>query len=234
MAPLMDYGYPVTLMYALERASWIRNHARSRTFQRTRADLLQLAYDDHRRAAAGVAYNPHAQGVTEFMWLRSINSRAGAAEAILVVGCALLFPLAWPLGRLLYRWLARRITPEPESLHSIPITALAWIGAAVMTLGTVIINPSGATFGGTVILPWILVQGAGTFLMASVYGILEGWLAIPGSTDLWPYPPPPLPETPSFTKQQQDRSSAAATPPGQQSPPPMRAPRDEPKPPWEH
>ena len=53
------------------------------------------------------------------------------------------------------------------------------------------VDPSSSdTFAGVVLLPWIMVQGAGTFLMASVYGILEGWLAVRGSTDWWPFPPP--------------------------------------------
>ena len=77
-----------------------------------------------------------------------------------------------------------------------------------------------------------MVQGAGTFLMAAVYGILEGWLAVAGSTDWWPFPPPPLPAKESFAKSQQPRSSGPSTPPGQPPPPPMRAPRDESKPPW--
>uniref|UniRef100_UPI001F4A8EC0 hypothetical protein n=1 Tax=Klebsiella pneumoniae TaxID=573 RepID=UPI001F4A8EC0 len=59
---------------------------------------------------------------------------------------------------------------------------------------SVVIDPGSAgSFLWVFLLPWIVVQGAGTFLMASVYGVLEGWLAIPGSTDWWPTPPPAAP-----------------------------------------
>lgn len=230
----MRYGEPVTLMYAEERASWIRTNARWKTFQRTRADLLQLAYDEQRRRASGAAPNPHPQSITEYFWLRAATSRAGMVEAVVVVGAGVLFPIAWPAGRALYRWLARRITPEPESLHSIPITALAWIGTVFMVLSALVVNPSGAaTMAHAVVLPWVLTQGAGTFMMASAYGVLEGWLAVAGSTDLWPLPPPPLPEERSFTKERRNRTSGAATPPGRHDSTPMRSPRTEAKKPWE-
>lgn len=222
-----------TLMYARERASWILNHAGPWAFQRTRGQRLQYEYDNDRRVTAGIAYNPHVQGITERLFLRATQSRAAVLELVVVTGAAVLFPLAWPLGRQLYRWLARRVTPDPASLHSIPITALAWIGAILMGLSAPVIDPSSASsLAGVIALPWLMVQGAGTFLMAAVYGIVKGWLAVPGSTDWWPFPPPPLPETESFTKSQQPRSSGAATPPGQRPPPPMRAPRDDSKPPW--
>ena len=58
----MYYSPSATLMYAEERASWILNHAREPwTFQKTRGELLLFEYDEHRRATAGVAYNPHVQ-----------------------------------------------------------------------------------------------------------------------------------------------------------------------------
>lgn len=221
---------PPTLMYAEERAAWIRNHAGPLNFQRTRGEVLQFEFDEERRQAAGGAYNPHVQGITERLFLRATTSRAAVLELVVVVGAAVIFPIGWPLGRWMYRWLARRVTPDPESLHSIPITALAWIAAVLMMISTVLIDPSSSeSFAGVVLLPWLMVQGAGTFLMASVYGILEGWLAIRGSTDWWPFPPPPLPETETFHQSRPPESR----PPGEQPPPPMRARRDESKPPWE-
>ncbi|WP_454793802.1 hypothetical protein [Mycolicibacterium lutetiense] len=180
-----------TLVFAEKRASWILRNAREYGFQRRRGELLKLEFDDLNRHMAGVDFNMHYQGITERLYLRSNTSRAAIKELIVVVGCAVLFPLAWPLGRLLYRWMAQRITTSPKTADSIPITALAWIGAALMLLGSIVIDPgSASSFMWVLLLPWIMVQGAGTFLMASVYGVLEGWLAVPGSTDWWPAPPP--------------------------------------------
>lgn len=183
-----------TLVFAEKRASWILNHAREYAFQRRRGELLKAESDNHSRDMAGVDYNMHYQGITEKLYLRSNKSRAALKELLVVAGCAVIFPVAWPAGRQLYRWMARRITPSPTTTDAIPITTLAWIGAVLMLLGSILIDPGDAdSFKWVLLLPWIVVQGAGTFLMASVYGVLEGWLAIPGATDWWPAPAPAAP-----------------------------------------
>lgn len=215
-----------TLVFAEKRASWILRNAREYAFQRRRGELLKLEFDDLNRHMAGVDFNMHYQGITERLYLRSNTSRAAIKELIVVVGCAVLFPVAWPLGRLLYKWMARRITTSPKTADSIPITALAWIGAALMFLGSLLITPGNASsFMWVLLLPWIVVQGAGTFLMASVYGILEGWLAIPGSTDWWPTPPPAAPTK----KAAPDEASSPKT----LTPPKPRPRLGPPRRPWE-
>jgi hypothetical protein len=45
------------------------------------------------------------------------------------------------------------------------------------------------SLSGTLIIPWILAQIPATFATASAYGVLEGWLAIDGSSDWWPLTP---------------------------------------------
>ena len=40
--------------------------------------------------------------------------------------------------------------------------------------------------------------------MAAMYGILKGWLAVPDSTDWYPFPPRPLPSSPSLAKEDTD------------------------------
>ena len=220
-----------TLMYGRERASWILNHAGPFTFQRTRGQRLQLAFDEHTRRNAGVHVNPHVQGITERLFLRRAESPAAVLELTVVVGAAILFPIGWPAGIALYRWLTRKVQAPAYTLHTIPITTLAWIGAALMTIAAVVLDPGGSSLAGVLAAPFVMTQCAGTFLMASVYGILEGWLSVPGSTDWYPFPPRPLPSSPSLAKDDTDRPNPAV--PGATPPPPMRTPRDPRKRPWE-
>lgn len=229
-----------TLIYARERAAWIRNHAGPFNFQRRRADLLLAAIDDATRQAAGTAFNPHTQARTEGFWLRAVQSRAAAVESAVVIGAALLFPIGWPAGRLLYKWLVGRVeivraSRSEVGLWSIPVTALAWIAAALAGLGAVVISPSSATSLLGVLAPsWIVVQGAGVFLAASVYGVMEGWLAIPGTSGWWPFPPPALPPAGSFAAQFDSPTAGAPPAPGIEAPPvPFRIPTKKPDaPPW--
>lgn len=227
-----------SLIYARERAMWILNHAGEYDFQRRRANLLQAAYDDRRRQLAGTGFNRHVQAITEKFYLRAVASRAAGKETVVVIGCALIFPVAWPLGRWLYLWLVRRVehvraSGKNEGLWSIPVTALAFIGVAVLLIGTIAVDPSTATtFLGAVTPAWIIVQGAGMFLMASVYGILEGWIAVPGTNGWWPFPPPALPPAGSLAVQGDSHTAGAPPPPGMdQRPKPFRVKKDTRKPP---
>ncbi|MGD9622349.1 MAG: hypothetical protein AB7G47_20190 [Mycolicibacterium sp.] len=219
-----------TLMYARERASWILNHAGPYGFQRTRGQQLLARIDERQRTDAGVAYNPHVQGIAERLFLRDTKSRAAVLEMVVVIGAALIFPVAWPGGKLLYSWLTRRVEAPEFTLHTIPITALCWIGTVLMWLSALLITPSG-TLVGVLLVPWVWVQGAGIFLMAGMYGILEGWLVVPGSTDWYPMPPPPLPSSPSLAKE--DTDSPSPTLPNERPQPPLRSPRRPTPRPWE-
>ena len=40
-----------------------------------------------------------------------------------------------------------------------------------------------------IVMPWLLAQIPATLLAAGVYGVLEGWLAVDGSSDWWPLMP---------------------------------------------
>lgn len=207
---MMGPNDPLTMVHAPERASWIENNAGPYGFQRRRAHILNVAYKNRRRAAAGVKTNSRVEGIAERLWLREPANRPGVLELVVVGLCAFMFPIGWPMGRKLYVWLTRRITGKPEApLLTIPIATLMWIGTGLLTFFTVLCGLVGPLLGDftvlehvsslTVILlgPWLIVQGAGTFLMAGIYGYLEGWLAIAGSTDWWPEPPPPITGNPS-------------------------------------
>ncbi|HEX7823301.1 MAG TPA: hypothetical protein VF477_00225, partial [Mycobacterium sp.] len=41
----------------------------------------------------------------------------------------------------------------------------------------------------TLLIPWMLAQIPATFAAAAAYGVVEGWLAIDGSSDWWPLTP---------------------------------------------
>lgn len=222
----------VPMIHAQERAAWILNHAGPYGFQRRRGQQLLFDYDEQRRMKVGAPFNANVQAINERIWRRSIDSLAGGWERLVVGGAAVLFPVAWPLGRLLYMWLARKVADPHTGEVAIPIVALSWISAVWMVLFMLSFDPSGSTFSGVVVLPWLMIQGAGTFLMAAVYAVMEGWLAIRGSTAWWPYPEKDLPEASSLTKEERPYSGPAISP-AKEAPRPMRGPsRDKPMP-WE-
>ena len=67
---------------------------------------------------------------------------------------------------------------------------------------------------------WIALQGAGIFVAASFYGLLEGWVAVPGTTaGWWPFPPPALPPAGSLAVQYDSPTAGAPPPPDIEQPP---------------
>ncbi|SKH86975.1 hypothetical protein [Mycobacteroides abscessus] len=215
-----------TLIHARERAAWILNHTGPYLFQRRRGQLLEFDFDEEQRIRVGAPYNANVQVITERLWSRSIKTIAAARERAVVVVAGALFPVGWPLGRLLYLWLARKVADPETGEVAIPIVALSWLGAVIMLLFALGFDPSGSTFSGVVLLPWLVIQGAGTFLMAAVYAIMDGWLAIRGSTAIWPYPEKPLPEASSLTKEERPYSGPAISP-AKDAPRPMSGPAHE-------
>lgn len=104
---------------------------------------------------------------------------------------AVVSPLGWMAGRSLARHIARLI---PGTLRGYPIAALLWSGVIV---GFVVVSlySSGHGVLRAALMPWLCVQVAATPAIAGVYGIVEGWLAVPGSDRWWPTFPPPSPIT---------------------------------------
>jgi len=232
MAAPLFYEVPPTLIYGELRATRIRNHAGPLKFQSRRGEILQNEVDNDKRQRGGIVQNIHIEAITDNLFLRRPQSRAVMLEYFIVVVCALVFPIAWPAGRALYRWLARRVDPHGETLHAVPITALAWISVALIALPVLFVDPTGwASLGSVILTPWLWVQGAGVFAVAAVYAVMDGWLAVKGATDWWPFPPPPRPVAPSYTKELQRPNNGAAAPPGYRPPPRARAPRA--SPPWD-
>src|SRR5271156_5335069 len=60
--------------------------------------------------------------------------------------------------------------------------------AALAALPLIFYSPSPG-LDSELITPWLLAQIPATLLTASIYGVLEGWLAVEGSSHWWPLTP---------------------------------------------
>lgn len=156
-----------------QRHAWIATHAGIFTFQKRRAALLNKQLREGERARIGVRLDPHAPQIAPPpLLLRGL-------EILIVTIAALAAPIGWAAGRLLYRYIATLI---PEKLRAYPISALLW--ASVVAMTPLVLTPS--AHWPTPVQLWLLAQGPAIFLVAGIYGILEGWLAVEGSTAWWP------------------------------------------------
>jgi hypothetical protein len=177
------------------RRAWIAAHQGWSTIQRRRAELLGRAIRARQRAVASAVPDPHDDTVIPPLWLRTAHSPASQVELMWVVVCAVIAPLGWPGGWLLKSAVARLI---PNTLRAFPIVALLWaaavLGSLIVLLVIVMHDPS-STFGQAMLMPWICLQVAAVPAAAAVYGVAEGWLAIPGSTQWWPLTPTKRPIT---------------------------------------
>lgn len=168
-----------------QRRAWIAAHAAIFVCQKRRAELLGKQIRARSRDRIGVRPNPHDDQVTAPLAFRTASTPTGALESALVGTVALAAPLGWPLGRALYGTIAALI---PERLRAYPIPALVWM-AVGCGLPLPVLAGSRPTLWLGLVIPWLLAQIPATFLAAGVYGVLEGWLAVDGSTDWWPMTP---------------------------------------------
>jgi len=172
------------------RRGWIASHQGWSTIQRRRAELLGRKIRARQRAVARAVPDPHDDTVIPPLWLRAAQSPASQVEMSIVVVCAVIAPLGWLVGWALKSVVTRLI---PGTLRAFPIAALLWAGAvlgAVILLLVIVTHDPSASFGQAVLAPWICLQVAAIPVAAGVYGVAEGWLAIPGSTQWWPLTPP--------------------------------------------
>jgi len=172
------------------RRKWIDRHKYIFTFQDRRAQILARQIPDRDTERSGARVDPAADDVIyPFLFFQGRT-----AWDVVVIGlAAILAPVGWIAGRIIYKAVVQLI---PSQLRSYPIAALAWSAVPVGVALLLLYQPR--TDGGlvdsliwTVLVPWLVAQVPAAPLAASVYGILEGWLAIPGSRDLWPMRPPP-------------------------------------------
>lgn len=168
-----------------QRRAWIAAHAGIFLFQKRRAELLGKKLRSQARARAGARPDPHDDQVTPALVFRSSSTSTGGLETVAVAICAVAAPLGWPVGRAVYSCILNLI---PAKLRAYPIPALLWAGVLCGMPLPLLYDPSG-NLSSALAVPWLIAQIPATFLAAAVYGILEGWLAVDGSTDWWPLTP---------------------------------------------
>jgi hypothetical protein len=170
------------------RRAWIAAHQGTSTIQRRRAEVLGRDVRARQRAVASAVPDPHDDTVLPPLWLRNAHSPAAQLELIGVVALTLLAPVGWPVGWLVKTAVKRLI---PQTLRAFPIGALLCSGAVLGALIAVMYDPAGQAL----LVVWACAQVAAVPVVAGVYGIAEGWLAVPGSADWWPLTPPQRPIT---------------------------------------
>jgi hypothetical protein len=173
------------------RRTWIAAHQGFSTIQRRRAEVLGRKVRARQRAIATAVPDPHDDTVIPPLWLRTTKSCASQVELLAVTVAAIVVPLGWIGG-----WLFQAAVTQliPSRLRAFPIAALLWSGALLGLLIVVIYDPA-PTFGQVVFAPWLCLQLAAVPSVAGVYGLAEGWLAVPGSNQWWPLTPPKQPLT---------------------------------------
>ncbi len=168
-----------------QRRAWIAAHAGIFLFQKRRAELLGKKIRARAHAQIGARPDPHDDHVTPPLAFRTPSTSTGGMETALAAICTVAAPVGWPLGRVLYHCI---LTLIPEKLRAYPIPALIWTAVLCGAPLPVLFDPS-TTLWSTLVTPWLLAQIPATFLAAGICGILEGWLAVDGSTDWWPLTP---------------------------------------------
>jgi hypothetical protein len=172
------------------RRAWIAGHQGWSTIQRRRAEQLGRRVRARQRRRAAAIPDPHDDTVLPPLWLRSAKSPASQVEMTVVLLAALAAPLGWCGGWFVKNLLAQLI---PTTLRGYPVAALLWSGAGLglltTLLGQAVYDPT-ESLRQVVLLPWGCLQLAAVPAVAGIYGIAEGWLAVPESQQWWPLTPP--------------------------------------------
>ena len=168
-----------------QRRAWIAAHTGVLMFQTRRAELLGKKIRARVRGEVGARPDPHDDKITPPLIYRASGTRTASVELVLVAVCAAIAPIGWALGKALYHQLTRLI---PERLRAYPTPALIW-ASIPCALPLPFYDPASADLTDTIAIPWMLAQLPAIFVAAAAYGILEGWLAVDGSSDWWPMTP---------------------------------------------
>jgi len=116
------------------------------------------------------------------------------------MACVLVVALAAPLGWL-GGWIVKTLVVQliPGTLRGFPIAALLCSGAGLALLTTLLcqaVYDPAESLRQVALLPWLCLQLAAVPAVAGIYGVAEGWLAVPGSRQWWPLTPRTRPLTP--------------------------------------
>lgn len=171
------------------RREWIAYHQGWSTIQRRRAEQLGRVVRKRQRVRTSAVPDPHDDTLIAPLWLRSSKSPGAQVELCIVALAALVAPIGWPAGFAAYWAIVRLI---PQTLRAFPIAAMLWTGATVGALVVLVYeltyDPAGS-FGQIALLPWLCLQVAAVPVVTGIYGIANGWLAVPGSEQWWPLTP---------------------------------------------
>jgi hypothetical protein len=176
------------------RLSWIKRHKYVFTFQDRRAQILARQIRDRDTERSGARVDPSDDDV---LYPVLMLQRRNPWDAVLIGVAGILAPIGWIAARIIYKKTIQLILSE---LRAYPIAAYAWsaVGAGLLPLWVYEPTHWAATtipealwsMMWTVLPAWLVAQIPAAPLIASIYGILEGWLAIDGSRELWPKLPP--------------------------------------------
>jgi hypothetical protein len=171
------------------RREWIAYHQGWSTIQRRRAEQLGRVVRKRQRIRTAAVPDPHDDTRIEPLWLRAHTSRSASVELCIVALAALIAPIGWAAGRAAYAALMRLI---PQTLCGFPIAAMLWAGTAlgaVAMLAEALVYDPAESFTQIALLPWLCLQLAAVPMVAAIYAIANGWLAVPGSRRWWPLTP---------------------------------------------
>ncbi|GAC1412911.1 MAG: hypothetical protein NVSMB60_34380 [Mycobacterium sp.] len=171
------------------RREWIAYHQGWSTIQRRRAEQLGRRARRRQRVRTCAVPDPHDDTLIAPLWLRASKSTGAQIELCVVTLAALVAPIGWPTGFVAYGALVRLI---PLTLRAFPIAAMlctgTTLGALVVLVYELTYDPAGS-FGQIALLPWLCLQVAAVPVVAGIYGIANGWLAVAGSEQWWPLAP---------------------------------------------
>ncbi|WP_006243403.1 hypothetical protein [Mycolicibacterium tusciae] len=168
------------------RRAWIARRQGWSLIQRRRAEQLGRRVRARQRDTVAAVPDPHDDTSLPPLILRVAKSPTSEVELVAVAVLAVCVPLGWLAGVALKTVLVNLI---PATLRAFPTAALLWSGAA-LGLPIIALYDPAPTLGQMLVVPWLCAQVAAAPLVAGVYGIAEGWLAIPGSERWWPLTPP--------------------------------------------
>jgi hypothetical protein len=170
------------------RREWIHNHWAWSEIQRARVEKLDIQI--RRRFAESVLAAPSRRDDLARNPLagRGHSSSIGQLEWAAFWVMLVFVPVGWLAGKGIYRLLVSLV---PGVLRSYPIVALLWYALIPGIALTVLYDP-GPGLTSKLLAPWVVAQMSAALLVAGVYGIVEGWLAVPGSLQFWPTNPPAL------------------------------------------
>ncbi len=207
------------------RRKWIARNQRTFIFQKRRAELLARQIRDRDTKRTGARVDTADDDVIHPWYVRPVKTPYAMLDWAIFMTGAVLAPIGWPVGKALSKAIVQLI---PDELRSYPVAALLWSAALIGAPMPLIYEP-GDSLSSAVLAPWLAAQIPAALLIAGLYGLAEGWLAVDGARDWWPMSPAEEAEEIDFGFTQPDDMTGPGIfptgeddPPGDPSPPRRR------------